>query len=281
MNKLDLTKNIVGVSAHNGLTAKIVEKIGFDAIWASGFEISATLGLPDNGEITLTEMSNIVNQINEHCSLPIIVDCDEGYGGLHNAKRTAIEMQKAGASAICIEDNVFPKKHSFWAKGQKLATKEFHGSKIKIIKDYCPDLIVIARTEALIRGQGIEEAIKRTVYYKECGADVILIHSRDNTDKEAKEIIRNWKLDVPLMSIPTKFPFMTNKELFELGYKIVIWANHTLRLSLKAITEGLSELKTKDNAKDIEYKLGSLDDIYNLTEIKNMEEDEKKYKESN
>jgi len=277
MNKLNLSENIVAVSAHNSLCAKIIEKFGFDAIWVSGFEMSAVYGLADNGTITLTEMANEVRQISENTSLPLIVDCDEGYGQISNVKRMGLEMVKAGASVICIEDNLFPKKHSFWAKGQKLSSKESHGDKIKLLKDYYPELKVIGRTEALIRGFGFEEALERAYYYEKCGADLILLHSRDVTGKEALEIPKKWKGKTPLVSIPTKFPFMTTKELFDLNYKVVIWANHTLRLSLKAINDGLVLLKQKDNAYAIEKYLGSLEDIYSLTDVKTMEEIEKKY----
>lgn len=277
MSKLNILNKTVAVSAHNGLCAKLVEKVGFDAIWASGFEISATYGLTDSGILTLTEMVRIVRQMSEHTKLPIIVDCDEGYGGLHNIRRTAIKMKQAGASAICIEDNKFPKRHSFWAKGQKLISKEQHGNKVKLIKDINNNLLVVARTEALIRGLGIEEALRRVTYYDKCGADIILIHSRDKTGKEVKEIVKHWTSKTPLMTIPTKYPFMTTTELFNIGYNIVVWANHTLRLSLKAIEEGLKELKEKENAKDIEDRLGSLEGIYSLTGMEEMERIDKKY----
>ena len=127
---------------------------------------------------------------------------------------------------------------------------------------------IIARTEALVRGYGIKEAIKRAEHYAECGADMILIHSRDEIGEEVKEIAKNYKINKPLVIVPTKFPHITNKELFDLGFSEAIWANQTERVKIKSVRDFLKILKEEDSARTIEEKLSAtLDDMRSLTPI--------------
>lgn len=264
------TKALVIVSAGDAITAKLVEEAGFDGIWISGFEASARLGLADNGCITMTEMLNIVKPIVDSISLPVIVDVDNGYGGLQNFIRAVKEFEKTGCSGVCVEDNIFPKINSLWGGKIPLLPMEEHGAKIRAGKDTqkTRDFVIIARTEALIRGYGMAEAVKRAEYYAKSGADMVLIHSREPTGKEALKIPRHWKLNTPLVTVPTKFPQITNKQLFDTGFSMVILANQTERVKIKAIRESLKIMKKYDCVLPVEKGLSvSLDDMKNLTPI--------------
>jgi phosphoenolpyruvate phosphomutase len=256
------------VSAGDAITAKLVQEAGFDGIWVSGFEVSARLGLSDNGSITMTEMLQATKPIIDAVKIPVIVDVDNGYGGVHNFIRCAKEFERIGTYAICIEDNPFPKTNSLFGGKTSLLSMEEHGKKIRAAKKSTKNIKIIARTEALVRGYGLQEAIKRIDHYIECGADIVLIHSRDTSGKEANLIpTKRWK--IPVMIIPTKFPNKTNKELKSLGFSYIVWANHTERIKIKAIRQGLKILKDEDCAKSIEDNLGAtLDDLRNLTPIK-------------
>src|SRR5687767_768190 len=106
---------IVIVGAHNGLSAKIAEEAGFEGIWASGFEISASYGMPDANILTMAENLAAAKMANDATTLPVVADCDNGYGNAINVIRCVEEYERAGIAAICIEDNVFPKRCSFYA----------------------------------------------------------------------------------------------------------------------------------------------------------------------
>ena len=135
----------------------------------------------------------------------------------------------------------------------------------------------MGRTEALIRGYGKEEALKRANYYADCGADLILMHSREVTGKEALEIPKLWKRDIPLVIIPSKFPQIKNKELFDAGYSIIIFANHTTRAKIFGIKKALKILKTEQNAKALEDCICSLDEFRNLTPVEETKKRKEKY----
>lgn len=251
------------VSAADSITAKLVEEAGFDGIWISGFESSARLGLPDNGSITLTEMLNIARPIVDSVNIPVWVDCDTGYG---NFQRTVREFGKIGVYGICVEDNLPNKQNSLWGGQIPLMPMEDFGAMIKSINLDNRKVKIIARTEALIRGYGKDEAIKRLDYYKQCGADVVLPHVRDCRDilvpNQVSMDSHGWKWAI----VPTKFPHWTNQALFEMGYNMVIWANQTERAKIKATRECLGSLKGSDCAEYIEANLSAtLDDMKGLT----------------
>lgn len=252
------------VSAGDAITAKLVKEGGFDGIWVSGFEASARLGLPDNGSITLTEMLNVVKPIVGSVDIPIYVDVDTGYG---NFSRTVKEFERVGAAGICVEDNMPKKQNSLWGGACPLIPMAEYCKKLASVKGR--KIKIIARTEALIRGHGYNEAIKRAKAYAEAGADYILIHTRDESGKEAKMIphfCRDIKL--PLVVVPTKFPSMTNTQLAALGYDTIIWANQMERTKIKAIRKALDRMKRDDCARGVEAKLSvTLDDMKALMPI--------------
>ena len=277
---LENKKKLVIVSAGDAITAKLVEEAEFDGIWVSGFEVSARLGLVDNGCLTMTEVLNAAKTIVDATVLPVVVDVDTGYGGIHNFIRTVKEFEKIGCSGVCVEDNIFPKENSLWGGKARLLPMEEHGAKISAGKaaQKTKDFMIIARTEALIRGYGMAEAVKRAKYYVECGADMVLIHSRESTGKEALEIPKHWKSKIPLVIVPTKFPHVRNKQLFHAGFSMVVLANQTERVKIKAIREALKIMKNYDCVDPIEKGLSvTLDDMRDLTPIKEVEEIDRRY----
>jgi phosphoenolpyruvate phosphomutase len=155
-----------------------------------------------------------------------------------------------------------------------------HGMKIMAGKasQNTRDFIIVARTEALIRGYGMAEAVKRAKYYASCGADMVMIHTREATGRQALSIPGRWKLDTPLVIVPTKFPQINNKRLFHAGFSVVVLANQTERIKIKAIRQGLRLIKENDNTLAIEKGLSAtLDDMRYLTPIKETEMIEKRF----
>lgn len=278
---LQKKKNLIMVSSGDAITAHLIEEAGFDGIWVSGFEVSARLGLVDNGSITMTEMINSAKAIVDSTALPVIADVDNGYGGIHNFIRTVKEFEKIGCAGICVEDNIFPKINSLWGGKIPLLSMKEHGMKIRAGKDIqkTEEFSIIARTEALIRGYGMKEAIKRAKYYAECGADMVLIHTRESTGKEALKIPKNWKSKIPLVIVPTKFPHITNKKLFDSGFSMIVLANQTERIKISAIRKSLKIIKKSDSVYPIEKELSAtLDDMRNLTPVRQAEEIDRKYR---
>ncbi|MDA2911971.1 isocitrate lyase/phosphoenolpyruvate mutase family protein, partial [Nitrospiraceae bacterium AH_259_D15_M11_P09] len=232
---------VKAVGAHDALSAKLIQQAGFDAIWASGFGISASLKcIPDASFITMTEQLDVERNMVEAVSIPIIADCDTGYGNALNVMRTVNDHERAGVAGLCIEDNVFPKRCSFYAGVRReLIPIEEHCGKIQAAKaaQTVPDFLVIARTEALIAGWGQDEALKRAEAYAAAGADAILIHSKAPTFDELKAVAGAWSGRVPLVVVPTIFDGVTAAELEEAGFKIVIYANQAIRAGIKAMRE--------------------------------------------
>jgi phosphoenolpyruvate phosphomutase len=266
--------------AHDGLSARIVEEAGFDGIWASGFEISASHGVPDANVLTMSENLETARFIVKATTLPVIADCDTGYGNAVNAIRTVQDYEAAGVAAVCIEDNVFPKRCSFYAGVRReLVSLEEHAGKIRACKEAQrdEDFVVIARTEALIAGWGMEEALERTHAYAEAGADLILIHSKSKTPDEILEFCSRWSGRVPLVTVPTTYATITASELFEAGSRIVIYANHGLRSAIPAMQEALEKIRRAERANAADSLIVPITEVCRLVGVPELREEESAY----
>lgn len=272
---------IKAVGAHDALSAKLIERAGFDAIWASGFAISASLKcIPDASFITSSEQLEVERNIAEAVGIPIIADCDTGYGNALNVMRTVNDQERAGVAAICIEDNVYPKRCSFYAGVRReLIPLEEHCGKIKAAKaaQLTPDFVVIARTEALIAGWGQEEALRRAEAYAEAGADAVLIHSKSPTFDELKTVAKAWSGRVPLVVVPTIFDQVTTAELEDAGFKIVIYANQMVRASIRAMRDTLAVIKKDTRPGSVNDQIVKLKEVYDIVGVPQMEQDERKF----
>ena len=274
------SKSILKVGgAFDAMSAKLVEINGFDAIWAGSFAISATHALPDASILTMTEFLYSASNMEAACNIPIIADCDTGFGGPSNVSHMVKKYEKSGIAAICIEDKTFPKKNSFLenSKQELLSEKEFVAKIIaaKEAKEN-PNFMLIARTEALISGMGIKEAIKRANAYEKAGADAILIHSKQNTPDEIFEFSESWGGTLPLVVVPTSYPTVRLDELISHRIKMIIYANQTLRVTHAIISKLLKQLKNSTSISDISEDMSSMEEIFQLQEtykIKKQEED--------
>ena len=274
------SKSILKVGgAFDAMSAKLVEINGFDAVWAGSFAISATHALPDASILTMTEFLNVASNMEESCSIPIIADCDTGFGGPSNVSHMVKKYEKAGIAAICIEDKTFPKQNSLLENGKQelLAEKDFV-AKIIAANDAKenPDFTIIARTEALISGMGMKEAIKRANAYEKAGADAILIHSKQDTPNEIFEFSESWGGTLPLVVVPTSYPTVKLDELISHNIKMIIYANQTLRVAHASISKILKQLKNSASISDISEDLSSVQEIFQLQEMYNIKKQEDK-----
>ena len=272
---------IKAVGAHDALSARLIERAGFDAIWASGFAISASLKcIPDASFIDSSEQLAVERNIAEAVSIPIIADCDTGYGNALNVMRAVNDRERAGIAAICIEDNVYPKRCSFYAGVRReLIPIEEHCGKIKAAKaaQIFPEFMIIARTEALIAGWGQDEALKRAEAYAEAGADAVLIHSKSKKFDELKAVYKAWSGRVPLVVVPTIFDQTTAAELEEAGAKIIIYANQPVRAAIRAMRDALDLIKKDTRPGAANDRIVTLPEVYDIVGVPQMEQDEKQF----
>src|SRR3989338_7656110 len=281
-------KSALLAGAHDAISAKLIEEAGFDAVWASSFGISASAKcLPDANVLTMTEALEAAKGMNEAISIPVIADCDNGYGNALNVIRMVKEYERAGIAGISIEDNPFPKKCSLYpGERQELVDKDEMAGRIHaaVSTRETRDFFVIARTEALIAGLGMKEALSRAKSYEEAGADAILIHSRQSTPDEIREFAARWKGKIPLVAVPTKYPTIHRRELEKMGIKVIIFANQALRASVDAMRKTLTILRQKECLLPVEKDIVPLKEIFRLVGQPQYEENEavfvKSYKKS-
>lgn len=278
-NLLKGKSQLLVIGAHDGLSGRLGERAGFDALWASGFEISASHGMPDANILDMSAHLARSCQISEAVSIPVIADCDSGYGNVVNAATAAKKFSRAGITGICIEDNIFPKRCSFYTgTSQGLVSIEEHALKVRACKDVTNgDLYVVARTEAFIAGCDLGEALARAEAYAEAGADAILIHSKEKTPDQMIAFAGQWNRPTPLVAVPTTYDTITADELAELGYQIIIFANHGLRAIIKAVEETYAKLLLARRASDIKSDIVSLEAVFDLVGVRDLTEMELRY----
>ena len=272
-------KEIVKVcGAYDAMSAKLVELNGFDAIWAGSFAISAIHNVPDASILTMTEFFNAASNMAQTCQIPVIADCDTGYGDANNVRHMVKKYENAGIAGICMEDKTFPKSNSLLKDGnnQLLSEKDFvakilAANEAKQNKSF----VIIARIEALISGIGMEEALKRAYAYEKAGADLILIHSKKISPNEIFEFSKSWNGSVPLVAIPTTYYSVKIDELIDHKIKMVIYANQTLRAVHLSLSRLLQKMRDANNMNEIQDQMSSMEDIFQLQEMYDMKSQEK------
>ena len=232
--------------------------------------------------MTMTEFLQVAKNMVDSCNIPIIADCDTGFGGPSNVSHLVKQYEQAGVAGISIEDKIFPKQNSLLENGKHelLSEKDFV-AKIIAAKESKSDqdFMIIARTEALIAGLGVEEAIKRADAYEVAGADAILIHSKSSTPIEIFEFCDKWKGNIPLVVVPTSYGGVKINELVSHKIKMVIYANQSLRIAHKSMSKLLKKLKNADSLNEIDEELSSMEDIFDLQKMFEIHSQEKDIEE--
>lgn len=284
-NKINLRKllnekklvRIVG--AHNGMTAKLVENNGFEGVWASGLEVSTSHAVPDANILTMTDFLNASAEMADSVSIPVVSDCDVGYGNSNNVIQMVKKFEAAGVAGVVVEDKKFPKVNSLVdGTRQDLAPiAEFVG-KIMAAQNarQSKDFLFFARVEALIAGLGMEEALRRANAYLDAGADGIFIHSKAKDPKEIIEFCKRREKRGYLLICPTKYPSLTEADMKKLGVNMTIYANQGIRASIKAVNEVLAYMN-KHGIGEVDKKIASLAEVFELQGMHIIKQDEEKY----
>lgn len=271
-------KILMAPGAHDGLCAKIFQQAGFEAIYMSGFANSASLlGRPDVGLLDYTEMLERATALADCVDIPIIADGDTGYGNAINVGRTVKGYEKAGVSAIQLEDQVAPKKCGHMTGREVISSDEMVG-KIKAACDARTDddFMIMARTDARTN-LGIDAAVERALRYEEAGADIIFVESPESVE-EMKKITSSFK--VPTVANMVEFgrtPLLSAAELQELGYSIMAIPVMSTFVIAKAVKEAAEIMWREGATKNILDRVISFKDFTGLLGLPDVRAMEEKY----
>ena len=260
---------VLAAGVHDGIGAVLAEKAGYHAIWASSFAISAAHALPDAGLLGLTDFLHAAQVMNAACRLPVIADCDTGFGNALNVVHTIHQYEAAGIAALCFEDKVFPKLNSFSEHRQLLVPVEEFQDKVAAAttarRD--PDTMVIARTEALIAGLGHDEALRRAHAYADAGADAVLVHSKAKSAGETESFLAAWDRRLPVVVVPTTYCEWSVRDASAAGASVIIHANQGLRASVTAMTAAFTVMLDEGSSASLEGSIASVKEIFELQEL--------------
>lgn len=237
--------------AANALTARVIEDAGFEAVYVTGAGVANTyLGVPDIGLITLTELLGHVSAIRNAVDVPLIVDADTGFGNPINVRRTVTELERAGADAIQLEDQTFPKRCGHFTGKDVVPTEEMT-AKIRAATDARrdPDTVIIARTDARAV-HGLDEAIRRATAYREAGADVLFVEAPRSEQELAEVTATVGGPQVVNLVQGGQTPVLPAERLEELGFAIALHANLPLLASVHGMQAALATLRTTGRPDD-------------------------------
>tara|TARA_B100000787_G_scaffold169181_1_gene159650 strand:- start:718 stop:2022 length:1305 start_codon:yes stop_codon:yes gene_type:complete len=283
LKRLINSKNIVRIlESHNSLTGLIIENLKvvkksnsyeFDGMWSSSLTDSATKGKPDNSSVDFSTRLSSLNDMMEVTTKLLVFDADNG-GQLEHLPFLVRSLERSGASAVIMEDKIGLKKNSLF-KNQSDTKQDKPDIFAKKIKQICKsrknrDFMVIARIESFIVGKGLKDALNRAEIYSRAGADAILIHSKEKTPVEIFSFARAFKKSknfIPLVSVPSTYSKVYEKDLIRNGFKLVIYANQLLRAAYPAMRFAAKKILENSRAFEIENKIIPIKEIINL--IKN------------
>ena len=280
LKRLIDSKKIVRIlESHSPLSGLIAENMKFqrgnkteqfDGMWSSSLTDSSLKGKPDNQSLDFSSRFNGLGDLFDVTTKPLIFDADNG-GRLEHLPFTVRTLERLGVSAIMIEDKIGLKKNSLF--------KDQSGAKQDSIKDFCKkidlikktrnskDFLIGARIESFILGKGLQDGLKRAKAYSKAGADLILIHSKENTPKEIfsfSKVFRKTKYFKPLVSVPSTYSRTTESMLIKNGFKIVIYANQMLRASYPAMENVAKTILKNQRSFELEKKISSVNEVINL-----------------
>jgi methylisocitrate lyase len=250
--------------AFNALVARAVAQAGFEACYISGGATANVAGYPDIGLITLTEMCRTIREIADASKLPVIADADTGYGEVECCIRTVVEYERAGAAALHVEDQVFPKRCGH-LDGKDLVPASAMADKVRAMARYrlSPDFVIIARTDAR-HVTGFEDAVKRANLYREAGADMIFPEGLQ-TEQEFADFAK--ASPGPLLANMTEFgktPDIPAQRFQELGYRVVIYPLSMMRLAMGEVARGLAALKRDGSVRESLPRMQTRKELYAL-----------------
>lgn len=277
-SKLEERRGLLVPGAADSLSARVIASLGFEAVYITGAGVTNTmLGLPDLGFISLPEIAQQTAAIRDAVELPLIVDADTGFGNALNVRHTVQVLERAGANAIQIEDQVFPKRCGHFSGKQVIAAEEM-AAKIKAAIDArrSQDFLVVARTDARAV-QGFQAAIDRAGLWIDAGADVTFVEAPESIE-EMKRIPKMLSAPQLINVVPGgKTPIVDAATLASMGFAVVLYANAALQGAIAGMQAALSELKVRGFLDESSGKIASFADRQRLVQKPLFDELERRY----
>jgi 2-methylisocitrate lyase-like PEP mutase family enzyme len=278
--KLERREFIVAPGVFDMISAMLAERVGFDAVYASGYWLTASyLGIPDAGIATYTDMLARVSKVVEKSTAPVIADADTGFGGLLNVHHTVRGYERAGVAAIQIEDQEFPKKcgHTPY---RRVVPMEDMVAKIRVALDarQDPNFLVIARTDAR-SGSGFDEAVRRGVAYAEAGADIVFVEALQSEDEMRRACAAIGKPMMANMSDGGKTPIRSAQELGALGFSLAIFPAMAALAASHAIERAMLNLRANGTSASPNMPLFSFDEFCKMVGFGDVWAFEEKWKD--
>ena len=263
LSRLLASRGQTGVGVHDGLSTLLASKYPFDFLWVSSFCSSAAMGLPDAGIIGAEEMLAMVRLVRRTSLLPIVVDLDAGYGDPLKIYNVVKEFVRAGASALCIEDNPTSKRCSLYDGYERtLVSPDEHCARVRAAKAAISSIagscIVVARTEAFLACLGVDEALQRVHAYVDAGADAVFAQSVDATGEEILQFCKGWNRRTPIFLAPTRISHIPKEELFAAGASHVIHANQGIRAAHAAMDRVFASLAVLPSSGGVENEISTV-----------------------
>ncbi|HXP81440.1 MAG TPA: isocitrate lyase/PEP mutase family protein [Verrucomicrobiae bacterium] len=277
-SKLEERRGLLVPGAADALSARVIASLGFEAVYITGAGVTnSLLGLPDLGFISLPELAQQTSAIREAVELPIVVDADTGFGNPLNVRHTVQVLERAGANAIQIEDQVFPKRCGHFSGKQVIAAEEMM-AKIRAAADArrSQDFLIVARTDARAE-HGFQAAIDRAAQWIDAGADVTFVEAPESLE-EVKRIPALLRVPQVINMVPGgKTPIVDAAALAALGFALVLYANAALQGAIAGMQGALSELKARGFLDEGSGKIASFAERQRLVQKPLFDELERKY----
>jgi len=277
-SKLEERRGLLVPGAADALSARVIASLGFEAIYITGAGVTnALLGMPDLGFISLPELAQQTTAIRDAVELPIIVDADTGFGNPLNVRHTVQALERAGANAIQIEDQVFPKRCGHFSGKQVIAAEEMM-AKVRAATDArrSQDFLIIARTDARAE-HGFQAAIDRAAKWIDAGADVTFVEAPESLE-EVKRIPALLRVPQVINMVPGgKTPIVDASALASMGFAAVLYANAALQGAIAGMQAALSELKARGFLDESSGKIASFAERQRLVQKPLFDELERKY----
>ncbi len=281
MNLLDRMKDnaMVVPGVYDALSAKIAESLGFDAVFQSGYSVSASvLGLPDYGLLNANEVIERARYIASSVKIPLIVDIDTGYGNALTVRRIVKELENAGAKGIFLEDQLWPKRCGHM-QGKQVISRGEYIQKLRAALDArsSEEFIVVARTDAL-EPLGVEEAIDRANEYANIGADLVFIEAPRSVDEMAR-ICREVRVPLVANMIEGgKTPLLSIDELEAMGFRFILYPLTVIFAAAYAMRDALTLLKSRNDTRSIMGRLVTFNEFNRLVGLDDMRSLEERYR---
>lgn len=276
--KLQARRGLLVPGAVDALAARVIASLGFEAIYVTGAGVTnALLGLPDLGFISLPELAQQTARIRDSVELPILVDADTGFGNPLHVRHAVRVLERAGANAMQIEDQVFPKRCGHFS-GKEVIPSEEMAAKIRAAVDARrdADFLIVARTDARA-GHGFQAAIDRAAQWIESGADVTFVEAPETLD-EVRRIPTLLRVPQVINLVPGgKTPVLNAADLASLGYAMVLYANAALQGALAGMQAALTELKTRGILEESSGKIATFVERQRLVQKPLFDDLERKY----